>query len=818
MSRVASAFVLVLFGQVAAAADLPPGALARLGDDRFRAGGAIEHLAISPDGKQFATTQSSGRATLILTVWDAVTGQPIRGQEINEELFKGFVWGHRGGFAIVIRAEPGAQHRPAKVFPDDFRVWEFTDPKAQAPSVLPAQRVGLTGFVGVEAERPKDGPEYTDFQICADATHIAAKRSDGAVHVFELKPTDTAAKLARIGGINLGAEGADNVRISAGGKTVVTFRELVNPNAREQTATAWDVATGKPMKPVRVPRTDRLVVTPDARSLVAFVAEPEAWGFDHYDLATGQRRQLTRWKYGPTRDSPPVDWGGFAFAPSGRELVITSERKTHVIDLMSGAERGRLEGHANRADAFDGSGFAVAMSADGTRIATADRDGLVRLWDAKTLRAANEAAGHRAPVEHVELSPDGRRLLTWAPDRTVRLWDVTTGKELRALIGTRGHDKPTFTPDGTAILYSTDERLIARDLQTGLEIPLPGGMKELAPRTAVFAPDGKAVLTWFVSNPDVNEKSCEVWTWPTGKKLASWNSGSAEFAPGFSSDGSLMFDRPTSPNRWDAKTGKELPPAWEDDRTVTVIASLRPHPRWLIHDTEDASHVIEAGTGKPVSRFQLPANFGQTEPVLSPTGSQFAALLSQAEQVSEDLLRSLAVGEFVLLSLRTGDAVRLCETGRGVRRELRGHRGEVRVLGFTPDGSKLLTAGGDHTVLVWDMRLQSVALPDDLKNETDAAKLWGMLATDNAKNAYLAMARLAREPDAAVKLAKMKLKPAAKGGHETDATKLADARAIELLESLESEGARAFLKELAAGDASAFRTREAKRALERNKR
>jgi hypothetical protein len=156
-------------------------------------------------------------------------------------------------------------------------------------------------------------------------------------------------------------------------------------------------------------------------------------------------------------------------------------------------------------------------------------------------------------------------------------------------------------------------------------------------------------------------------------------------------------------------------------------------------------------------------------------------------------------------------------TGR-LRRELRGHRGEVRVLGFTPDGSKLLTAGGDHTVLVWDMRLQNVPLPDAIKNETSAAKLWDVLASGGAKDAYLAMARLAREPETAVKLVRLKLGPAAKGGGETEAANLTDARTIELLEALDTVAARALLKELAGGHKDAFRTQEAKRAQERNKR
>ena len=43
--------------------------------------------------------------------------------------------------------------------------------------------------------------------------------------------------------------------------------------------------------------------------------------------------------------------------------------------------------------------------------------------------------------------------------------------------------------------------------------------------------------------------------------------------------------------------------------------------------------------------------------------------------------------------------------------------------------SRLLTANNDHTILVWDMRLQSVPLPNALGRETDAAKLWETLAS-----------------------------------------------------------------------------------------
>src|SRR5436190_23349998 len=119
MSRVAPLFVLLLVAQTARAADadadLPPGAVARIGDNRFRAGDAVQHIVLSPDGKQFATTQSGGTGVVVLKLWDAATGRPVREQKVNTELFKGFVWGQGGAFAVALRADPKQNGKPAKL-------------------------------------------------------------------------------------------------------------------------------------------------------------------------------------------------------------------------------------------------------------------------------------------------------------------------------------------------------------------------------------------------------------------------------------------------------------------------------------------------------------------------------------------------------------------------------------------------------------------------------------------------------------------------------------------------------------------------------
>lgn len=347
---------------------------------------------------------------------------------------------------------------------------------------------------------------------------------------------------------------------------------------------------------------------------------------------------------------------------------------------------------------------------------------------------------------------NGNRVLTAGPGRAGLVWDVDTRKELARLGGHTGEVRAVAaSPDGKWLATGGSDGLV-RVWDAETYVPLPGPRGHTGPvRDVQFSADGSRALTTG------DDRTGRVWDLATGRELRTFTANSA-IDLNAAGTGVIVREGATTMIR-DVLTGLEVIPPNHAGRSPIILPARHEEAR--------------------------------SAPGESPDGRAIARI-------------------------RAGGRIELCDaTTDGVRRVLTAHPGAVRILGFTPDGTRLLTAGEDHTILVWDIRLESLPLPELIKRETKAVKLWAMMCTGKADEAYQAMARFAAEPPAAVKMARMRLKPAQSSHEETAVSRLADTRAVELLEALGTPEARTFLQELADGDDSAWRTREARRAVAR---
>src|SRR5439155_6880802 len=98
----------------------------------------------------------------------------------------------------------------------------------------------------------------------------------------------------------------------------------------------------------------------------------------------------------------------------------------------------------------------VAFSADGKRLASASRDGTVRMWDAATGAKLHTLKAHDSFVDAVAFSPNGKWVASGGWDAAVRLWDAATGQEVRKFqAGDTDNDavhSVAFSPDSKKLI------------------------------------------------------------------------------------------------------------------------------------------------------------------------------------------------------------------------------------------------------------------------------------------------------------------------------------------------------------------------------
>ena len=118
----------------------------------------------------------------------------------------------------------------------------------------------------------------------------------------------------------------------------------------------------------------------------------------------------------------PVNGG--AFAAAGSQFVSHNGNDVCVWDVSTGQAVMTLAGHTAEV-------LFVAVSPDGTVIASSSKDTTIRLWDSSTGVLLRVLEGHAGNVECVVFSRDGLLLASSASTAgtTSRVWDVSTGEQ-----------------------------------------------------------------------------------------------------------------------------------------------------------------------------------------------------------------------------------------------------------------------------------------------------------------------------------------------------------------------------------------------------
>ncbi|MBN8993155.1 MAG: c-type cytochrome [Rhizobiales bacterium] len=140
-----------------------------------------------------------------------------------------------------------------------------------------------------------------------------------------------------------------------------------------------------------------------------------------------------------------------AISPDGATAVSGSFDSTAIRwSLTTNTAAQVLRFHADAVNA-------VALLGDG-RAATAGADGRIAIWTPGNTRPDTVLEGHTAPIVALAVSPDGTTLASASWDQTVRLWPLAGGAP-RVLEGhTQNVNGVAFAPDGrTLVSVSYDQ-------------------------------------------------------------------------------------------------------------------------------------------------------------------------------------------------------------------------------------------------------------------------------------------------------------------------------------------------------------------------
>jgi WD40 repeat protein len=643
-------------------------------------------LALSPDGKVLATPSENA-----LCLWDTATGKPL-GKPLPHP-----------GQPLRVSFSPDSQRlvtgcrltRPGAA-PQDS--WE-----AQLWDVRAGERVGPPQL-GIDPLR--EALFSPDGKTLATLNEFYNPRA--RVRLWD-------ARTGKSLGEPLAVPSARGFAFSPDGKTLLTAG---GAGHRSSEVRLWEVATGLPRGE---PFTQDLIVygvtfSPDGRSFFTSGFRTAEGSFTdqpgevrRFETATGkpQGRPLphargvfwagfspdgkrlltysaddtyTLWAVATdsliAKPMASTVWGGKAFSPDGRSLLLVSEElgTANVWDTVTGRSVGdRVWGVRNPTFA--------AFGPDGKSLwASTQRE--IRRWEMKRPTAARALSlPPRAALLCLRFATDGKtvRALAWLHEKQAFLpWDATRGQPIGKLIPMGGPSFAVSSPDGRLVLTgNSDTKPGVVRLRTAEGEPVGDPIPYLLPEQitcplAVFNADGSRLLI-------LNDRSASVWATATCKQVGKAAHDNDLSALAFSPDGRTILTASSdrTVRLWEAATCKPLGAPLRHPAPV-LFAAYRPDGKAIVTNDGETIRLWDAHT-----RQLLWASTGDRHaPFLSPV--HFSADGKQALTATWN-------------GARLQDGITGAPRGEPLKLDLRHYVGA-----FSPDG-KVVAIGSLDGLRLWDV-------------------------------------------------------------------------------------------------------------------
>lgn len=418
----------------------------------------------------------------------------------------------------------------------------------------------------------------------------------------------------------------------------------------------WDINSGSLIKTLSRPSISLKTVTfsRDGKKIASCLNGIYIW-----DLNSGSLIRSFTDKYSES----------VVFSTDGLKIISgDSLGNVEFSNITTGASDKTFAAHQSKVTA-------IALSPDGTRLATGSHDKRLNIWDINgTL--INPFIGHYNDVVSLDFSTDGTKLASCAYDKTVRIWGLFPGNLLHTFHdNTEIVNSVSLSPDGSKMVAGSNDATIMFFDVSSDEYPTPWSFMGHTAKVAsiAFSPDGNNLITGGYDN------KVKLWDATFGILLKNFSGQiSPIIAAAFTSDGTKIISAGADSRVkvWNATTSASVSTVSGQDTTITSIAFSPDRSQFACAGNDNLIKLRDAKNGSLIKSFT-----GHLDTIKSIAFSPNGILLASAS-VDKTIKLWNVTNESIIYTINS----------------------QATTLAFSPDGTTLLSGSFScDTLFLWDV-------------------------------------------------------------------------------------------------------------------